>query len=173
MKAIIYPILKVIDITIVKIARWKHIPNSTTNFLYLNPYQYKGKPLTLKDGTQISKGDWIAELHIDNVRSASMDTSYGNLLRLVRSELLTLKMSLDQEPYSQLKAVYCITVFYDIISRQGFTAVEISNKFKKFFGSVWENILRLGLKKGNKKTRKKFIYSKECWLSKDQILKMN
>jgi hypothetical protein len=48
----------------------------------------------------------------------------------------------------------------------------MDSKVKRFFGSLWENILRLLFKNGNKKTRKKFIYAKECWLSKNQILEV-
>jgi hypothetical protein len=161
-----------IDSLIVKLGKWKHIPNSKNNFMYINPYQYKRKTITLKDGTVIAKGDLVAEIHIDNSSIKRLNTGYANLFKLLNGELKALKESYDTEPYSGIKAIYGITVFYDIARRQGFTVVEMDNKIVRFFGSLWENILRLLFKNGNKKTRKKFIYSKECWLSKNQILEM-
>lgn len=172
MKKILSSIFGIIDFIIVKIAGWKHIPYSSTDFMYLNPHKYRGRDIALKDGSIIKKGDLIAELHIDNRRVKSLDTSYISLLRLLRSELLALKKCSDQEPYSKIKAVYGISVFYNIAERQGFTIIEIRSWIIKFFGSLWENILRLTIKKNGKKTRKIIIASKECWFSMNQIVNM-
>jgi hypothetical protein len=160
------------DTLFVKFSHWKHIPYSTTNFLYLNPYIYKGKTLTIKDGTVIKKGDWIGEIHIDNVNVKSLNTSYPNLIRLLRGEIKALNRCLKEEPHSKIKAICGISVFYDIARRQGFTILPIENSFKRFLISIGENILRLGLKNSNKKTRKKFVFSKQCWLSRNEILNL-
>lgn len=172
MKKIFSFIFGIIDYLIVKIAGWKHIPDSKTNFMYLNPHIYKGHEIALRDGSIIKKGDFIAEIHIDNRNVKILDTSYINLIRLLRGELLALKKCNDQEPYSEIKAVYGISVFYNIAERQGFTIIEIRNRIIKFFGSIWENILRLSIKKNGKKTRKILISSKECWISKNQIMNL-
>lgn len=171
MKNTVSYILGKLDSAIVKIAGWKHIPCSSSNFMYISPYRYKGPTILLKDGTVINKGDWIAELHLDNKGLKALDTSYVNLIRLLRGELKALKSCLVYEPYSNIKAVFGITVFYEIAARQGFTVIDISNTGKRFFGSLWENILRTAFQKRNKKARKKFIVSKECWISREQISK--
>jgi hypothetical protein len=162
------------DKTIVKLAGWNHTPYSKNNFMYLAPHIYKGRTIQLKDGTVISKGDLVGEIHIDNINASTLDTRYPNLIRLFRGELIALKQCFleEIEPYSKIKAVHGNSVFYDIAARQGFTIIEIRNVIKRFFISIGENILRLGLKSGNNKTRKKFLMSKECWISQDQIKEM-
>lgn len=159
-----------LDSAIVKNSGWQHIPHSSTNFMYINPYKYKGSLITLADGTTINKGDWIAELHLDNKKLKLLDTSYTSLIRLLRGELNSLRHCFDFEPYSNIKAVFGITVFYEIAARQGFTVLDINSSVKRFLWSSWENILRLALRKTNRMARKRFIISKECWISKDQIL---
>ncbi|MBC2582318.1 YkoP family protein [Clostridium sp. DJ247] len=173
MKKLAVFFLERFDKFVVRCAGWSHIPNSKTNFFYLTPHIYKGKTIKLKDGTFIRKGDWVAELHIDNISIKTLNVSYQGILKLFREELITLKQSFNAEPYSKVKAIHGISVFYNIARRQGFTIIDVDNIFKRVFESIWENILRLLLKKYNKKTRKKFVGSKECWISKDQIMIMN
>lgn len=162
-------LLSKIDSTIVNLAGWRHIPYSNTNFMYLSPHKYKGKSFRLDDDTVITKGDWVAELHIDNKKIKVLDTSYRNLLNLLKGEIEALGKALKEEPYCKIKSVYGITVFYDIARRQGFTIKHIDNKLIRFFGSIWENILRVVLKNKTSKINKNknvFIAPKECWLSK-------
>jgi hypothetical protein len=159
-----------LDSVIVKAAGWTHIPHSDTNFMYISPYRYRGQLITLKDGTTISKGDWIVELHLDNKELEALNTSYTSLIRLLRGELLALKSCFMEGQYSDIKAVFGITVFYEIAVRQGFTVLDISSKLKRFSWSLWENILRAAFQKGNKKAKKKYVMSKECWISRNQVL---
>jgi hypothetical protein len=159
-----------LDAAIVKAAGWKHIPNSDTNFMYMCPYKYKGATIMLKDGTAVKKGDWIAELHLDNRELKKLDTSYASLIRLYKGELKALKNCFRQGAYPDIKAVFGITVFHEIAARQGFTVLDIRSTAKRFLGSLWENILRLALQKENNKVRKRFVVSKECWISRDQIM---
>lgn len=170
MNKIISLFLSKLDSAIVKAAGWKHIPHSDTNFMYINPYKYKGSEITLADGTTINKGDLIAELHLDNKTLMALDTSYTSLIKLLKGELKSLQQCFSSEPYSDIKAVFGITVFYEIAARQGFTVLDISSKAKRLLWSLWENILRLAFRKRNNRVRKKFIMSKECWISRNQIL---
>ncbi len=170
MNRIISSFLYKIDSTIVKGAGWKHIPHSNTNFMYISQYKYRGPQIKLTDGTVISKGDWIAELHLDNKGLKALDTSYTSLIRLLKSELLALRNCLMEEQYSNIRAVFGITVFYEIAARQGFTVLDISSTIKRFLWSLWENILRLAFQRKNRKPGKRFVLSKECWISKEQVL---
>ena len=170
MKNIIHFILSKLDSFIVKAAGWKHIPHSDTNFMYVNLYKYKGLAITLTDGTIIEKGDCIPEFHLDNKRLKGLDTSYTSLIRLLKGELKALGNCIRYEPYSKIKAVYGITVFYEIAARQGFTVLDMKNIMKRYLWSLWENILRLSFQKRNKRARKRIIMSKECWISRGQIL---
>ena len=167
-------IIKKIDNLLVKSLHWEHIPFSETNFLYLSVFTYKGKPKALTDGTTINKGDLVGEIHIDNENLKNLNTSYFSLIRTLQGELKALKTCyLEATPkYSEIKAIYGISVFYEILKRQDFSILKMDNSLLCFFGSVWENILRLSLNSGNKKSKKKFIFSRECWISKGQIESM-
>lgn len=170
MKKIISFFFSSLDYIIVKAAGWKHIPDSISNFMYINPYKYKGPAITLTDGTLINKGDLIAELHLDNKGLNGLDTSYTNLIKLLKDELKSLQHCFGYEPYSKIKAVFGITVFYEIAARQGFTVLDVRSTIKRFLWSSWENILRLAFRKRSRKLKKRFIIAKECWISREQIL---
>jgi hypothetical protein len=172
MKKFVHAIFRLNEKIIARILRWNHIPYSENNFMYFAPYIYRGKPVALSDGTTISRGDRVAELHIDNIRVGTLDTRYPNLLKLLQGEISALKRALKESPYSDIKAVYGITVFYDIARRQGFTVKQIGNPVKRALATVWENILRIVFKKGNKSGRRRINKSKECWLSRSQIMNM-
>lgn len=163
-------LLRKLDSAIVRTAGWKHIPNSDTGFMYMCPHKYKGATIILKDGTAVNKGDWIAELHLDNKGLKRLDTSYASLIRLYKGELKALKSCFSQGLYPDIKAVFGITVFHEIAVRQGYTVLDIRSPVKKFFVSLWENILRLAYHKKINKRGKKFVISKECWISRDQIM---
>lgn len=169
MRSTIEIILRKLDKVIVGLSGWEHIPLSGTNFMYIYPYIYKGKAITLKDGTFVEKGDWVAELHLDNKRLKDREISYSGLIRLLKGELKALQGCFDLEPFLRIKAVYGITVFHEIAARQGFTVLDIRNVPKRYIWSLWENILRVFFKKERKKGKKRFVVSKECWISREQI----
>jgi len=164
-------IIEKIDNLIVKLFHWNHIPFSETNFLYLDIFTYKGKSKKLTDGTTINKGDLVGEIHIDNKNLKNLNTSYPSLIRSFQCELEALKICYKENTskYSEIKAIYGVSVFYEILKRQGFTILKIDNPLLCFLGSVWENILRFALNSTGRKSRKKFVFSKECWISKSQI----
>lgn len=170
MNGIISSFLHKLDSAIVKGAGWKHIPCSDTNFMYISQYKYRGPLITLADGTVISKGDRIVELHLDNKKLKALDTSYTSLIRLLKGELRSLQSCFMDEQYLNIKAVFGITVFYEIAARQGFTVLNIRSILKRFFWSLWENILRLAFQKNSKKVKRRFVMSKECWISRNQVI---
>ncbi len=153
----------------VRLAGWKHIPGSKDRLIYLCPRRYKGDPITLKDGTVIQKNDLVAEIHLDNTNILNIEASYISMAKALQKEMGALKEAMKQSPMDQLKGVYGITVIYPIAERIGFTSIRIRNPFKRFFGSLWENILRLVLKKAHRGRKKGFIEARECWLSRNQI----
>lgn len=172
MKTLLAFFIKTIDALVVKFAGWTHIPSSRAKFLYLSPRKYKGTLITLRDGTHISAGDIVAELHIDNKKIRYLEVTYTNILKALHEELKALKKSLDQEPFSRIKAIYGVTVFHAMLQRQGFTVIDLKNPYIRVLGSIWENILRLVLKKSGKTARKNFVTAKKCWLSRGQIENM-
>lgn len=160
------------DKTLVKLLGWKHMPGSKYNFLYFVPKIYKGKDVTIKDGTVIRKGDKILEIHIDNPNLINLDTGYSSLFIMLREELANLGRLLPDKEYEEYKAVFAITLLYRLASRAGFTVYEFESTFRRRMVSLGENILRATLRKEkedkNKKTKKRI--AKVCWISRDQIM---
>lgn len=160
------------DKTLVKHRGWKHLPGSKYNFLYFVPEIYKGKDVTIKDGTVIRKGDKILEIHIDNPNLINLDTGYSSLFIMLKEELANLGSQFHKKEYEEYKAVLAVTLLYRLAMRAGFTVFEFESSFKSRMVSFGENILRKTLRKEkedkNKKTKKR--EAKVCWISKDQII---
>lgn len=174
MKNPLNPLISSLDNLIVKLANWTHIPYTTTNFLYISKHKYHGKTVHLKDSSVISRGDTVIELHIDNSNLKKMDTnSYINLVRNFKSEIQALKKCFQSDNnFKNVKAIYGVSAFFDISARYGFETLKISSPIKRLFTSLWENMLRHVLKTSKNKLRKNFVFSKECWISRDGILNL-
>ena len=160
------------DKTLVKHRGWKHLPGSKYDFLYFVPEIYKGKDVTIKDGTVIRKGDKILEIHIDNPNLVNLDTGYSNLFIMLKDELANLGRLFPEKEYEEYKAVLAVTLLYRLASRAGFTVYEFESSFKKRMVSFGENILRMTLRKEKeeKSKKKKQRVAKVCWISRDQII---
>lgn len=162
------------DRNVVNLRGYKTIPGSTVEFFYLVPKIYKGKPITLKDGTKISKNDSICELHIVNTNLSQLDTDYGSLFKMLREELIHVARYLQQEENQDVQAIFGITLLHRLAKRAGFTIIDINNPIKRKLFSFGENILRGALSKDSskQKKKKKKVEAKECWMSRSDILKL-
>ena len=160
------------DKTLVKLLGWKHMPGSKYNFLYFVPKIYKGKDVTIKDGTVIRKGDKILEIHIDNPNLINLDTGYSSLFIMLKEELANLGRLLPEKEYEEYKAVLAITLLYRLAPRAGFTVFEFESSFKRKMVSLGENILRRTLRKDkeDKSKKGKKRIAKVCWISRDEIM---
>ena len=160
-----------IDKTIVKLNGWEYIPESTRKMMYISPHIYKGADLKLADGTVIKEGDQVAELHIDNLKVDKIKNDLNTLYSILEEELYVLSQAMSNiDKYKSINAYYGVTLLHPIALRNGFTIIDISNKYKKFFVKIWENILKLSYGKSRIKTSKGFRIPKECWISKSQVL---
>lgn len=161
------------DRNMVKFLGWKKVPGSDLEFLYLVPKVYKGKPVTIDDGTVIHKGDHIFEIHIINTNLDKLDTSYGNLFIMLKQELGQVGVIMQTDEYTQYKALLSVTLLHRLARRVGFTVKEIENPMRRRMVSLGENILRSALRKEkNVKDGKKRI-ARECWISKAQIMEIS
>lgn len=160
------------DKTLVKLLGWKHLPGSKYNFLYFVPKIYKGKDVTIKDGTVIRKGDKILEIHIDNPNLVNLETGYSNLFIMLKEELANLGRLFPEKEYEEYKAVLAVTLLYRLATRAGFTVYDFDSSFRQKMVSFGENILRKTLRKEKeeKNKKKKKRVAKVCWISRDQII---
>ena len=158
------------DKNIVKLYGWEKVPGSTLGFLYMVPKKYKGKPVTINDGTIINRGDQYYEIHIINTNLSNLNTSYGNLFVMLVEELKLIGEHMKKEENREYKAVLAVSLLHRLAKRAGFTIKEIDNPVKRKLVSLGENILRTALRKEKDTGTKKKRVAKECWISRDEIL---
>ena len=160
------------DRNIVRFNGWERVPGSELGFLYMVPKSYRGKPVTIDDGTVISKGDKYYEIHIVNTNLMNLDTGYGNLFIMLKDELELIGEHMKKEGFGDYKAVLAVTLLHRLARRAGFTIKEIDHPVKRRLVSLGENILRSALRKErNTKDGKKRV-AKECWISREQIFEI-
>lgn len=160
------------DASLVRLLRWKRIPESTLGFLYIVPKKHKGKPVTIEDGTVISKGDEYLEIHIINTNLVNLDTSYGSLFTMLGEELVLIGKYMEKPENRRFKAVLGVTLLHRLARRAGFTIIEIEPPLKRELISLGENILRNTLRKEKPQKDGKKRVAKECWISQNQIFEM-
>lgn len=163
-------IIAAYDRNIVKLNGWKKVPGSTLEFLYMVPKTYKGKPVRIKDGTVIQKGDRYYEIHIINTNLSKLDTSYGNLFIMLNEELKLIGDHMRRDEAEEYKAVLAVTLLHRLARRAGFTIKEIDNPVMRRLVSTGEVILRTALRKEKDTRPKKKRVAKECWMSRSQVL---
>lgn len=102
------------------------VPNTTYAVLGLHFTHYEGEPFTFPDGTQISEGDLVGEIHIDNQaliramrESRGMDKFQS--LTVFREELSFLaRWSREPDFPSPIKGVYGLSLLSRGAVRLGF-----------------------------------------------------
>lgn len=166
-------IISAYDRKIVKLQGWKAVPGSTLGFLYLVPLKYKGKPVIIEDGTVIKKGDLYYQIHIINDNLSNLDTSPESLFNMMNEELKLVGEHMRKEENADYKAVLAVTLLHKLVRKVGFTVNEIDNPIERKLVSLGENILRAALRKEKDNGPKKKRVAKKCWISRDQILKIN
>ncbi|MTI66214.1 MAG: hypothetical protein FH753_06375 [Firmicutes bacterium] len=154
---------------VVKLGKWKYIPNSKDKMIYISPHKYKGDDFKLPDGTIIKSGDMVIELHVDNLKTEKIDNDYKTLFKVFKNELKALKKaSKNNKSFSNIKAFHGTTVLYPICKRQGFTIYNLDEGINTFLLKIWDNILRIVFRK-NKLKRKTLRMPKDCWISKENL----
>ena len=148
---------------------WKPIPNSDQKVFLIDIHKYKGKEYLLKDNTVIKKGDLVAELHVNNTHVIDLDNSMANLYNLIDCELKLIAKALNKE-YKDIKAFYCETVLYALISRKGFQTFKLTNspitKLKGFWYRTLKDTFSSSRKPGKKRLPRK------CFISAEKLKQM-
>lgn len=160
------------DATIVKLLGWKNVPGSDIGFLYMVPKVYKGKRVQIQDGTIIERGDHYYEIHIANTNLKNLDTSYGNLFKMLAEELKLIGKHMEKPENRKYKAVLGVTLLHRLARRAGFTIIEIESPIKRKMVSLGETILRSALRKEKAKKDGKKRVAKECWISQGQLFEL-
>lgn len=172
MKKLVKLIIRKIEKKVVEANDWWHIPGADEEFFYIAPHIYKGKQIELPDGTIISKGDLLAEIHVDNLKADRMeDVKSRDVFRILRNEFDCLADAvLEDERFKEIKAYHGKTLFFNLLKRQGFTILEVKLTPSVFLISIWEHVLRKVFAKRVSKRKKSFQGVKEFWATKDDMI---
>lgn len=148
------------------------IPTSEINCFLIEKVVYKGQTLQLADGTLISKGDLLAEMHVDNQKMSQIETSdIRQMLRIIDHEIKAIGLACKQEhpAFDQVKAVYGRTVLYPLVVKKGFEIREMPSGMMKIFLSYWDNLIKVVFSsQKNKKFKRR--EPKEIWMSRKTII---
>ena len=134
-----------------KIAGVKPITTKMDSVFKLAVRKYRGKSLTLPDGTVLKTGDLLGELHFDNDLLLKISTQSKNpekigisLLRQVKNSLPDLAKTLQTDPaYRQIKAVYGITMIYRGANFLGFGIYDLYPAFFKIITTYYQRWLMI------------------------------
>lgn len=127
-----------LDQMIVKKNQWNHI--SAAPSFYGVPRQYTGKPIAFHS-TTLEPGDWIVELHLDNMQVLKEGLTPPQLFRKVSREIKKLQEILPSA-YPQAKGYYGVSVFGPLLGRLGFEIQPMPNRIQGFIIGLWENCIR-------------------------------
>ncbi|EMA6344225.1 hypothetical protein ACO11K_000674 [Bacillus cytotoxicus] len=157
MKSYVLTIWNLIDPIYYKCTRLTYIHKRTCddNILRVRLTRYKGKNITLSDGTRINKNDTLIKIHLHNVRLLNEMKSFENnikkgkfIYQYVKKSLPDLALYIQNHPKAdKIKGVIGITMLNRGADRLGFEFVSISNPFYKWF--KWIAFIPICLLSGN------------------------
>jgi hypothetical protein len=161
-KTLGHTLLRLFESVYTKLTRSINIPNSKHHLIRLKLKPYRGKEIVLSNAI-IKKGDFVVELHVDNLQAENLDNSLKNIMNLFEEELQALAKSHNSQKDHAVAGIYCTTLFYGILKRKGFECFEIEKTLTNRFIAYWENMLRNNFNVNTKLTKKRF--PKVCWMS--------
>lgn len=101
-------------------------PMRDGSLLCINFHSFRGKAFTLSDGTQISPGERMAEIHLDNHLLSRGTISIWTVIEKMRSDLRFLAEQMRSGKIKDdFKAIHAVTVHHVPASRVGFLSREL------------------------------------------------
>ena len=158
--------------------RVRPVPGAPEGLLRIEFARYRGRPITLPDGTRIQRGDRIGELHINN-RAIARLAPDGRALRLLPSFVASFRAlaAWSREPDfpADLRAIYAFTLLGRAGGRLGFTLRErpptLHTRLDRFFMT---GLLALYNPGGTSRLRQGSTYGLfpvEIWMSRGELLR--
>ncbi len=106
--------------------------------------RHRGARVALRDGSSISDGDPIIELHFDNHRLVELSrggTSPWQFLQHARQDLAELERLLSSGAVAEAKALHGVTLFAPAVARLGFEVRPLPRTWR----SAFERFFMVGL----------------------------
>ncbi|MDQ0155042.1 YkoP family protein [Robertmurraya andreesenii] len=141
MKAFILSIWNWLDPFYYSCSRLTYVTSSGDNIFRIRLTKYKGRAITLSDGTMIQKNDTLVKIHLHNVRLLMELMNIESELRKAKMIYRHVQNSLPgvehfiQEHFSasNVKGIVGITSLNKGCERLGFEIVDILNPFYRWF----------------------------------------
>ncbi len=109
-------------------------------------HPHHGAPVSLSDGSVISAGDQILELHLINYRLREVmqlgDSLASNELTLLRQEYAALARLAQCGEIPDFKAVYGMTLLSPLVRRLGFEVFPAPPTLGNRLIAAWQDVLR-------------------------------
>lgn len=155
-----------------------HDSNTAKNIFRVRLTRYKGRDITLSDGTSIQKNDLLLKIHLHNVRLLTELNQVKSVIRKakliyeeVQRSLPGVEEYIRHHKYSkEIKGVIGITTLCKGSERLGFEVFTISHPVYKWL--KWATCLPIAMVSANDFSVKKIVkQSPPCYLfmSKDKL----
>lgn len=168
-----------------KFFSWKEniqtVENSPHGLLRIAFHPYHGEPISLSDEDQINSGDYIAELHINNLTLAKGKVgdvevaSDLQLLPLFRDEMRNLaRLAQERKLDPRVKAIWGVTMMGPGLRRLGFSLKPMKEGQNQTSLKIWMNFLKWVYSPQQDRKHKKNKTGRgphEYWMSVDHLIK--
>ncbi|WP_152657806.1 hypothetical protein [Oceanobacillus sp. CFH 90083] len=136
--------------------------------------KYKGRKITLSDGTEINKNDLLLKIHLHNIKILGQTQNNGNEVRRALTIYKNVQESLPEVIYyiqkrgytNEIKGLVGITMLHRGCKKLGFEIYPIHNRYYKLFKQI--ALLPIYLLSCNK-IKKKITTPMYLFMSKDQL----
>ncbi len=153
------------------------VPNAPHRLFQVAIHPYKGRPIVLPDGTSITPGDQIMELHLVNwmVANAQQDRPSLALLKDLADDLSAIAQGFQQKRYPPVRALYGVTILAAGARRLGFSlrprVMNLHGRLERFF---LKGLLVLynadGLARLERGSSRRELLPQEVWMSIETLL---
>lgn len=154
------------------------VPNAPHGLLATHVRRYRGEPITLPDGTTITRGMWVADLHFRNreLLAATRAATPWRLLRMIAEDMRALAACAEQPgELARAQALVGVTLMGRAAPRLGFTIherpVTIYSRFERFF---MEGLMAIYNPEGLRRLERGTTYAsypEEVWMSRAELLR--
>jgi hypothetical protein len=152
------------------------IPNAPHGLFEMRFMRYHAQPITLSDGTHVSPGDRVAELHFRNseLRDAIAKNGQWRVILMLRDELAALAQWSQQESFPPgVRAIWGLSMLGRAAPRLGFTVRERPHTIHAWFDRFFLlGLLALYNRSGTARLARGTTYSGypvELWMSRGEL----